>query len=790
MNDLSLVTVATRSHVPGALVTCRSFLDQHPGHRALLLLVDGPAGPADALAGIELLHVDELLDADELTDLRMLYGPFELSTALKPIALLTAIERTGGPVVYLDADILVLAPLDEVLEPVRTSGLGLTPHRFDPVPDDGRLPDEETLLQTGVFNSGLIAAAAAGTPVLRQWWASLRRDCIVAPARQRYVDQRWLDHVVGLHPVTVLRDPGLNVGYWNADSRKIGASPDGFSADGATLRCFHFSGFDPTATWSLSRHIMDRPRVRLSEEPVLAALCRRYAMELINAGWHDARLHDYRYSRLPDGTLIDDRMRRVFRRALEVADRGGPRPPNPFRRGQVAAFWAMLQTPPPSHPRVSRYLLEVWRDRPDVAAMVGSLEGAAADRFLDWILDHGIDEADIPPRLLPERPMLSAFRASSLPPPTRHPGLAIAGLLDAHLGVGQAARLAVDVARAAGLEPEVIGYNNTLSPQDVATPTIDPLEATADVALVCLNPDVLSNFMDAAWPTFRTGRRTVGLWFWEVDVAPASFGRAFDLVDEVWVTTEHVRRALEPIATKPVELVPLPLVAATSPAPEADPRPALALPTDRFTFLFSYDSLSVPERKNPLGLLQAFCEAFEPDEGPILIIKTMNGAGHPVTEQLLQQASSRPDVRVVDADLPAPTLRALTAAADCYVSLHRAEGWGLTMAEAMAAGTPVIATGYSGNLDFMTDENSILVPYQLCSVGPGADPYPPDAVWAEPDLGAAAAAMRAVHDDPTTAAARSERAKRDIMEGHRPAAVAAPFTRAVEHARDRGPASP
>lgn len=788
MTDLALVTIATSNYVPGAAVTCRSFLDHHPGARASIVLIDG----VDDLTAridprVELLTTADLpVDPPELTDLAMLYEPFELAVALKPLALLAMLDRHPTPVIYLDADIEVFAPLDDVAALAYSAGVALTPHRFEAVPRDGMLPDEETLLQAGTFNSGFVAASTAGRPMLEWWWQLLRRDCAVDPGRQRYLDQRALDHAITLHDIEVVRDPGCNVGYWNVDTRAVlDAGSTGWTAGGVPLRFFHFSGFDPRRPWTLSRHTDGAPRVRLSDAPHLALLCARYADRLLASGWDEAQNLPNDRATLPDGTLIDTRMRRVYRDALERSDSGGgPAPPNPFRAGEVAAFWRLLAQPHPDHPRVSRYLFEAWRQRPDVGATIGSLQRDAADRFADWLLDHGDTELQIPPRLLPERPVAARFRERTSGPQARSPGLVVAGLVGADLGVGQAARLAIEAAVAAGLEPEIVGYDNTMSQQSHRLDCVDAGDAVGDVALVCLNPDVLPNFIDASWPRFQQGRRTVGLWFWEVDVAVPSMERAFDLVDEVWVTTDHVRRALAPIATKPLEVVELPLVSAKQLVPN-DPRDRLGIPLDRFTFLFTYDSLSVPERKNPVGLVQAFSMAFSPDEGPVLVVKTINGEGRETTEHLHHLAAARPDIIILDRYLSPDEVLTLTASADCYASLHRAEGWGLTLAEAMAAGTPVIATGHSGNMTFMTPQNSFLVPYDLVSVGPGHAPYPPHAVWAEPDLVAAAAVMRHVCAHPEDARRVAAQARHDISARHTPAATAAGFAAAVERARDR-----
>ena len=152
-------------------------------------------------------------------------------------------------------------------------------------------------------------------------------------------------------------------------------------------------------------------------------------------------------------------------------------------------------------------------------------------------------------------------------------------------------------------------------------------------------------------------------------------------------------------------------------------------------------------------------------------------------ERLRAAVADRRDVWIVDSYYTDEEKNALLGACDCYVSLHRSEGLGLTMAEAMALGKPVVATGYSGNLHFMTPENSYMVDYVRTPVPPGCDPYPTTASWAEPDLDQAAAYLRDVFERPEEAARRARKGQQDILDRHNPETSARAISERVEAIR-------
>src|SRR4051812_41749215 len=351
-------------------------------------------------------------------------------------------------------------------------------------------------------------------------------------------------------------------------------------------------------------------------------------------------------------------------------------------------------------------------------------------------------------------------------------GVNVAGFLRAGLGLGQAARLYVAALGEAGVPVRTMTVDPRMPdvPGAVAK-TADWADLTTDEELpfnlVCVNAPELPSFYAEAGREFFEDKYTIGVWAWETDVVPARWDRAFAMVDEIWVYSSYIVELLSHAAPVPVVRMPLPIV-------PPDPHGAglsIDVP-DAFTFLFIFDFFSTLQRKNPLGLVEAFKRAFEPGEGPHLLLKSFNGDYKPDRlAQLRRAAEGREDIHIIDRFVSEPERGALMARCDAYVSLHRAEGFGLTLGEAMALGKPVIGTGFSSNLDFMTPANSYLVDYEMTEVGPEGENYPAEGRWAEPDLDHAAALMREVWENRDEARARGQRAKRDIAENFSVSAV-------------------
>jgi glycosyltransferase involved in cell wall biosynthesis len=793
---ISVCAIIAGNYLPYMRVLADSFFLHHPGGSLTVLVIDDEAhalDPDDARIDWRRLH-DIGLEAAEIHRLAGIYDVTELATAVKPLFLRRLLDEGRDDVIYLDPDIRIFGSLNEVAALARQHGLVLTPHTMEPLPKDDRQIDDLFILAAGVYNLGFVAVGAAARPFLDWWWQCTRREALIDVTRMMFTDQRWVDFVPSLFEPYILKDPGYNVAYWNLHARRVTAvgDPDDvdgddnrrYLVDGVPLRFFHFSGFETQRAWLLSRHQGDRPRVLLSEHPVLARICGDYAVALHRAGLDRAEPRPYGWRAAASGLAINARMRRLYWTAVRAAERGaGPEPPDPFDTANPDAFLDWLNAPAEGGPRrVSRYLYSIFQDRRDLQLAFPDIYGVHAAAYAEWIWRHGDVHEEIPIELLPPRSG-DDLAVDGAAPVTLMPGLNIAGYFRGEMGIGEAARLLVRAADDAQIPHATVMVEGSVHrqqhPFDDRAAGAHPYE----INLLCVNADMTPRFARDVGPAFFAGRHTVGYWFWEVDPFPAAMWDGFHHVDEVWTATDYMADILRAVGWRPVYTVPMPV-----PVPTFSPaitRTRLGLPEDRFLVLAIYDFLSIAPRKNPLGAIAAFTAAFAPDEGPVLVLKSINGHLRvPELEQVRMAAAGRPDIIVLDCYFSVEEKNALLGACDCQVSLHRAEGLGLTMAEAMSLGKPVIATGYSGNRHYMTPENSFLVDYAMEPIPAGCLPYPAGGRWAAPDLDHAARLLREVYDRPADALRRARRGQADILDRHGVRTAAAAMTRRIEAIRD------
>ena len=337
----------------------------------------------------------------------------------------------------------------------------------------------------------------------------------------------------------------------------------------------------------------------------------------------------------------------------------------------------------------------------------------------------------------------------SAPPSVLSPGINLIGFAYGEFGLGESLRMLARGCIAGEIPFVVKDIDQHLSTRQadrsVAHHVSEDLRHR--LSLMCVNPDMLKPVRTLLERTQAAGGRSVGYWYWELETVPRNWAAALEAVDEIWCATEFVAAAIRGATSKSVIKIPPPLEVALS---RRHDRAEFGLPTNRFLFLFTFDYNSFVKRKNPESAIAAFKAAFPRSRDDVgLVVKSVNGVNRPERVAAIM-ALIGDDPRIVHLDrfLSRDEAFGLIDATDAYVSLHRAEGLGLGLAEAMALGKPTIATGYSGNLEFMNEGNSLLVDYRLVPVAPGEYLVDDERfVWADPDIESAARHMRTLADD-------------------------------------------
>lgn len=374
-------------------------------------------------------------------------------------------------------------------------------------------------------------------------------------------------------------------------------------------------------------------------------------------------------------------------------------------------------------------------------------------------------------RLLPETLRVVAelaMRTDDVEPILDATGLELIGFVRAEIGLGESLRLLAESCKAAALP---VGLTNI--PLDMGVRQTDTRfdalivdKPTYRTRLICTNPDSLGegDFVDGAFalPTAYN----IGYWYWELENLPSAWIDAGRLINELWVATDFVGDAARKVIDKPVVKITPPILqpVASRPYPRAD----FELPDGAYIFMFSFDFGSFPTRKNPEAVVRAFKLAFPVVEsagrGVCLVIKCQRSDAFPVAKTgLLALIGNDPRIVLLDRSLSRDAVTGLQTVIDCYVSLHRSEGLGLGMAECMALGKPVIATAYSGNMEFMNEDNSLLVNYSLIPVIEGEYLDWRNQRWADADVSHAASHMRRVFEDQTFSEALGRSAQKTIL---------------------------
>jgi len=268
---------------------------------------------------------------------------------------------------------------------------------------------------------------------------------------------------------------------------------------------------------------------------------------------------------------------------------------------------------------------------------------------------------------------------------------------------------------------------------------LDPLYKTN---IFYVNADSTKKSYDFFGDQVFNNRYNIGYWSWELPEFPKTFIGSFNYVDEVWVPSNFVLDSVSRWAKVPVIKIPHPISIEVSNLN----REYFNLPEDKFLFLFAFDILSIFERKNPMAVIKVFKDTFKDNSNVCLVLKINNSKYKPEEMKLIEDSINN-NIYILKDTLSKIEVNSLINLCDCFISLHRSEGFGLLLGEAMYLGKPVIATNWSGNIDFMSESNSCPVKYNLTKLNRTYHPYEKGSTWADPDIEHAMYYMKKVVED-------------------------------------------
>lgn len=807
-----IFTIASKNYISPVRTLLASVAKHHPEAAIYLVLCDKVDGYFDPSKEPFETILAEDLGIDHFSEMAFKYGCVELNTAIKPYAIEKFFRQNGFErVLYFDPDILLYRHLHDLFRLLEDHDVILTPHLTEFLPDDGCLPDNRRILQTGTNNLGFVGMRrSARVLTMLDWWKKQLFDqCRHALSEGLFVDQKWMDLIPScVESTTLLRDQGCNVAYWNLASRHITRGDnDEYLVNGDALTFFHFSGFSPDDSSTISKH-----DTRLSWSDIGKdgqAIFKNYRKLVIANGYNQTKKWPYAYGCLDNGTAIPDCIRSYFHKhwaggnvqTLDVFSTSKDRD----------TVYGRLQSPIHKGP-LTEAAMALYEHHPDLQTSFPNIPGSDVFNYAHWLVDPSggfarMDEVFIEPiRLLlkesspdveqpAHNPLSYSLRrmgtrvaksiirfagkrrrlVNFVSPRIRHQAASVLrriayqkpvsrqasgekhqdmdssslqsavnifGLLERPTGVGEAAcgmaacfeHLQIPTKKIA-LEEKHLFFGQPLP----STAKPDPRFA---INFCHVNADCTEALRNLFNQDLFAKRLNIGFWAWELESFPEVWDREFDSYDEIWVPSTFVQQAVAARARIPVVCIPHCI---TPPSFSSFDRASFGIPSDRPVVLCMFDAGSYSERKNPLGAIEAFKRACaQVGHDPLLVIKV----GRPELENglfvELQKAVQHIDCHIIEGWLNREQTWGLINACDAFVSLHRSEGFGLVMAEAMALGKPVIGTGYSGNMDFMNPTNSFLVNYQLTTLKNNVGPYPVGARWAEPDLDHAADQIRTV----------------------------------------------
>lgn len=800
----AVFTIASKNYFAFVRTLMDSLEDSNPEWERFVGVVDKIDSQFNEMPrNFELLSLEEL-ELPEAEKMIFRYTILEFNTAIKPFVFKVLFNKLGyDRVIYLDPDIYVYERLKEIEEAFDNGyNIILTPH-LTGLWNDRMLPNEESILQSGTYNLGFLALAKSSESFsLLDWWGEkLEKKCLVSIKDGIFVDQKWMDLIPGLfNNVFILRNEGYNVAYWNLSHRVPKKVSGKFFFNDDQLKFFHFSGLNPADISNVSKH---QNRFTIKNIGVAKELFEKYAGTVISKDFNVYKNFNYSFNTFNNGRKICDLFRYVYREntwlqkacgnnpfdAYEVFEKEKPRIieylldyvwknrpdvqnvyPNP--NTQEYANWFEISS-------VREYGLEEeylkstkikveYEEKEDAQPSVieNSIELPKFKRMIFFLQRHLPEKLYIIVRdiyrklsgknrknvhIVLEKNDIengsNGIENDNVSGIALEKGVNLIGYIKSEHGVGEACRHTAECINEMGVNWSIYDFevgNPCRKEDDRWQEKIDD-SIKYNVTIFNINADQMfvakEHLPSQAWGGYK-----IGIWYWELQEFPDEWVPALDLVDEIWAPTRFIADSISMKAKCPVLYMP-PSIKLER--PKNIDRKHFALPDNTFLFLTMYDSLSFQSRKNPEAVIKAFKETFAPLNDKVGLVVKVNNASmtQEEVEKLKELKDNYVNIYFITDILSREKINELILMCDVAVSLHRSEGLGLLCQEAMYFGKPVIATNWSGNIDFMNNDIACMVDYKLMPIGKDMGPYKAHQVWAEANYRQAGEYMKKLYEE-------------------------------------------
>lgn len=765
-------TIVSKNYMQYALVLRESYLKHNPDSDFYIILMDLFRNTQEAeifrelvAKGVKIISASSVRNGIPFfytESMFFKYDILEMNTAIKPFFLEYFCNKGFQNVMYIDPDIYFTGSMGKLVAKLEEHDIILTPHTMMPYPDSYS-PDDLTILRAGAYNLGFIAIRNTQNSVnMCRWWEDKLFDlCKNNLPEGLFVDQKWMDLVPSMfEKVYIEKSQAYNAAYWNIHERKVYKENGIWMSNDEPLVFFHFSGMPIHNIQEISKH---QTRYKLSDFPAMEGLFEEYRQTVLEHGYDVFRqvCNSYYYGYIPTTNIkIPDEIRYEYYKEIlsDIA--------NPYL-ASMDNMNKLLQCIYAADNGLSRFHKAIYKARVDLQDYFakGLDDKQTRYDFIQWMqhsakteyksYSHMLDAGEIKPEEI-----------------TSNNGFHLVGYFDSVAGTSVSARAFTNI-----LNSTCIPYSNTIL-KNPATDIDDVQNSIYHLyhtdtpmyknMLYFINADSIHG-VKQYFPHFFKDTYNIAVWWWEFDDY-FHFDDAFQYVDEVIVMTDFIKTAVAKVKPDNVKLTKM-----TYPfipdwqilAEKEDVRSKYNIPKDAFTFFFNFDYLSSFERKNPLGLLKAF-QQFADDKPDVrLVLKTINcntdSDNKKALDEFVQQNNLQDKIIFINETLSRNEIMTLINAMDCYISLHRSEGLGLGMMEAMYLGLPVIGTAYGGNMDFMNEENSFLVKYSMTKVQNDFGPYKAGWLWAEPDVEHASECMEQVYGNKELAKAKALNGQHTIL---------------------------